>query len=77
MRIADDCNLCPDGRALVYATIQGERYTVRYRRCDQCGETSKSIQMKTVLSSNRPIEPEQDTATIDGERFTVDHSHRE
>ena len=77
MRVADDCNLCPDGRALVYATIQGERYTVRYRRCDRCGETSKSIQMKTFLSSKHSVEPEQANATIDGERFTLDHSHGE
>lgn len=77
MRIADDCNLCPDGRALVYATIRGERYTVRYRRCDQCGETSKSIQMKSVLSSKHSVEPEQANATIDCERFTVDHSQGE
>ena len=77
MRIADDCNLCLTGKAKVYATIRGERYTVRYRRCDQCGETSKSIQMKTFLSSKHSVEPEQANATIDGERFTVDHSHGE
>ena len=77
MRIADDCNSCPDGRALVYCTIQGERYITRYRCCDECGETSKSIALKTVLSSKHSVEPEQANATIDGERFTLDHSHGE
>ena len=75
MRIAAQCDC--GGRALVYCTIQGDRYTTRYRCCDECGETSKSIQMKSVLSSNQPIEPEQANATIDGERFTVNHSHGE
>lgn len=31
--------------------------------------------MKSVLSSKQAVEPEQANATIDGERFTVDHSY--
>ena len=77
MRIADDCNSCSTGKAKVYCTIQGERYITRYRCCDECGKTSKSNQLKTVLSGNKPIEPEQDTATIDCHRITVTHSNGE
>ena len=50
MRIPARCIQC-DGRALTYATVQADRFTVRYRRCDRCGETSKSIQLKKILSS--------------------------
>jgi hypothetical protein len=49
MRIPDSC-LC-GGRSLVYCSIKSDRYTIRYRRCDRCGETSKSIQLKKILSS--------------------------
>jgi hypothetical protein len=35
---------CSDPRPLIYRTIRGARFTVRYRRCRHCGECSKSIQ---------------------------------
>ena len=34
---------CSDPKPLVYRTIRGARFTVRYRRCSNCGATSKSI----------------------------------
>ena len=55
MRIPARCIQC-GGRALTYATIQGERYTIRYKRCDCCGVPSKSIQMKIGMSSNKSID---------------------
>lgn len=54
MRVPERCQC--GGRCLVYATIQHERYTVRYRRCSCCHETSKSIQMKSFLSSKPIVE---------------------
>ncbi len=67
MRIPSSCSC--GGRALTYCTIQSERYVVRYRRCDRCGETSKSIQMKTFLSSNLVL----DDATVDADNLVVIH----
>lgn len=37
------CSVC-DGRSLVYATVRHAWFTVRYRRCQSCGRTSKTIQ---------------------------------
>jgi hypothetical protein len=68
MRIPDRC-LC-GGRCLVYATIQADRYTIRYRRCDRCGTTSKSIQMKKILSSISLIDQVVVPVTI-GESLTT------
>ena len=79
MRIADDCEHCPDGRALVYATIQGHEFTTRYRRCDSCGETSKTIQKKTSslsLSSKQPMVIDSDIDTITTS-VSISHSHGE
>jgi len=55
MRVPARCIQC-DGRAMVYATVRHASFVVRYRRCDCCGTTSKSIQMKTFLSSNKSID---------------------
>lgn len=35
---------CSNPRPLVYRTVRGSRWTVRYRRCYHCGATSKTIQ---------------------------------
>jgi hypothetical protein len=59
MRIPSRCSC--GGRALTYCTIQCDRYTIRYRRCDRCGETSKSIQIRS-LSSNKSIDAASDVA---------------
>jgi hypothetical protein len=40
MRLATGC----DHAWLIYRTIRGSRFTVRYRRCRHCGECSKTIQ---------------------------------
>ena len=40
MRLATGC----DHAWLVYRTIRGARFTVRYRRCRHCGQCSKTIQ---------------------------------
>jgi hypothetical protein len=66
MRIPSRCSC--GGRALTYATVQSERYTTRYRRCDSCGETLKSIQIRS-LSSNKSI----DVATVDADNSVVIH----
>ncbi len=63
MRIPSRCDC--GGRALTYCTIQSDRYTVRYRRCDSCGETSKSIQLKKILSSNKTVDSALDIVTIE------------
>jgi hypothetical protein len=59
MRIPARCSQC-DGRALTYATVQSDRFTIRYKRCDQCGTTSKTISLKPVLSSNKSIDAASD-----------------
>jgi hypothetical protein len=61
MRIPARCSQC-DGRCLTYATIQSERYTIRYKRCDCCGVTSKTIALKPVLSSNDIVDSASDVA---------------
>jgi hypothetical protein len=61
MRVPEKCDC--GGRRLTYATVQSERYTIRYRRCDSCGETSKSIQIRS-LSSNKSIDVALPTETI-------------
>jgi hypothetical protein len=35
---------CGDPKPLVYRTVRGSRFTVRYRRCRHCGQCSKTIQ---------------------------------
>jgi hypothetical protein len=69
MRVPEKCDC--GGRRLTYATVQSERYTIRYRRCDSCGETSKSIQIRS-LSSNKSIDVALPTETIQ-----ESHSSRE
>jgi hypothetical protein len=69
MRIPARCELC-HGRALIYCTIEHERYVVRYRRCDVCHETSKTIQM--FLSSNSIIE----VLPVDADTGRVIHTRR-
>jgi len=66
MRIPSRCDC--GGRCLVYATIQADLYTIRYRRCDRCGTASKSIQMKKILSSISLIDQVVAPVTI-GESF--------
>ena len=63
MRIPSRCSC--GGRALTYCTIQADRYTIRYRRCDRCGTTNKSIQMKSGMSSNKSVDSELDIVTIE------------
>ena len=65
MRIPARCIQC-GGRALTYATIQGERYTIRYKRCDCCGVPSKTISLKPVLSSNPSVDQVDAPVTIQG-----------
>ncbi len=66
MRVPEKCDC--GGRRLTYATVQSERYTIRYKRCDVCHETSKSIQIRS-LSSNMSI----DVATVDADNSVVIH----
>ena len=63
MRIPSTCDC--GGRAMVYCTIRHESFVVRYRRCDSCGDTSKSIQLKKFLSSNHVLDvASDDTDTL-------------
>jgi hypothetical protein len=55
MRVAERCLEC-DGRALVYSTVKVERFVIRYRRCDRCGDTTKTIQIKNILSSKEILD---------------------
>ena len=41
-RIPSRCQDC-GGRNLVYATILGDMFKTRYRKCESCGVTSKAI----------------------------------
>jgi hypothetical protein len=68
MRIPARCSQC-QGRSLTYATVRHASFVVRYRRCDSCGTTSKSISLKPVLSSI----PVVDVATVDADTFGVSH----
>jgi ubiquitin C-terminal hydrolase len=52
---------------MVYATVRHESFTVRYRRCSSCHRTSKTIQLKKILSSI----PVVDVATVDADTFGV------
>lgn len=38
---------------MVYATVRRSSFVVRYRKCDRCNQTSKTI---LVLSGNQMIE---------------------
>ena len=71
MRIPARCIQC-DGRALVYATVRHASFVVRYRRCDQCGTTSKSIQMKIGMPSKHVL----DVASDDTDTSSVIHHRR-
>lgn len=51
MRIPETCEHC-SGPAIVYATVQGSQFTTRYRRCRNCGATSKTVSVNRVLFSN-------------------------
>ena len=61
MRIPARCIQC-HGRAMVYCTIRHASFVVRYRRCSECGTTSKTIQMKKILSSNPVVDVASDVA---------------
>ena len=63
MRIPARCSQC-DGRAMVYATIRHASFVVRYRRCDSCHQTSKSIQMKVGMPSNDIVDSALSAVTI-------------
>jgi hypothetical protein len=67
MRIPSSCSC--GGRALVYCTIRHASFVVRYRRCDSCHQTSKSIQLKKFLSSKHIL----DVATVDADTLGVSH----
>jgi hypothetical protein len=80
MRIASDCDQCNGGKAKVYATIRGAEYVTRYRRCDRCGELSKTMQKKISslsLSSNKPIGFTHDIATIESSVSITHTAHGE
>jgi len=62
MRIPAKCNC--GGRALVYANVKHATFAVQYRRCDKCRETSKSIRMKSCLSSKHVVELVPDAKTM-------------
>ena len=51
MRIPESCGRC-GGASVVYATIHGAAFTVRYRKCRTCNATSKGISMNQFLLSN-------------------------
>ncbi len=54
MRIPERCKIC-GGRSLVYASIRGAVFRVRYARCESCDATTKTIAaipQKTCLYSN-------------------------
>jgi hypothetical protein len=62
MRIPSRCSC--GGRSMVYCTIRHASFVVRYRRCDSCHQTSKSIQMKIGMSSNNSIDVALSVVTI-------------
>ncbi len=64
MRIPASCDHC-HGRAMVYATVRHATFVVRYRRCDSCGTTSKTISLKSILSSIQSVEQVGAPVTID------------
>jgi hypothetical protein len=54
MRIPESCPDC-GGRSLTYATVTGAVIRTRYKKCDQCGRTAKTIAVipqKIFLSGN-------------------------
>jgi hypothetical protein len=54
MRIPETCSAC-GGRSLTYATVTGAVIRTRYKKCDQCGRTAKTIaviRQKTFLSGS-------------------------
>lgn len=61
MRVPAVCPSCDSGRAMVYATVRRSSFVVRYRKCDRCNETSKTI---LVLSSNELLESARLSAMI-------------
>jgi hypothetical protein len=70
MRIPERCDC--GGRAMVYCTIQSAGYSVRYRRCDSCGCTSKSIGLKKLLSSKDHVPSAETDAIIREPPFPKD-----
>lgn len=66
MRVPEKCDC--GGRRLTYATVQSERYTIRYRKCDVCHRTSKSIQIRSL-----PSKHVLDDATVDADNSVVIH----
>jgi hypothetical protein len=51
-----DPKLCPcGGRSICYSTTRTDRYRLQYRKCDQCGLTTKSrrwIDVERRLTAN-------------------------
>ena len=64
MRSQDRCEVCHVGRMLVYVTRRGERFIVRYRRCNRCSFTSKAISMKASESSTNFLSSSASNAMI-------------
>jgi hypothetical protein len=66
MRIPESCPDC-GGRSLTYATVTGAVIRTRYRKCDKCGRTAKTIAVipqKIFLSGNDFSQGGQLSATI-------------
>ena len=61
MRVATKCSVCFVGKLLVYSVARFGGYLVRYKRCSECGRTSKSI---VLLTSKRELDPVLSPATI-------------
>lgn len=43
----DETNCQCGGKSLVYSSKRKLRWVIQYRRCDQCGETSKTLKLRT------------------------------
>ena len=48
MRIPETCKICC-GPAIVFCSVRGSMFTTRYRRCRNCGKTSKSVSVNPFL----------------------------
>ncbi len=62
MRVATKCSVCSVGKLLVYSVARFGGYLVRYKRCSECGRTSKTI---SLLTSKQNVAPMLSTETID------------
>ncbi len=61
MRVATKCSVCSVGKLLVYSVARFGGYLVRYKRCSECGRTSKSI---VLLTSKQNVAPMLSSVTI-------------